>query len=174
MEKWLPLQYNDGNFGEFYEVSSHGRLRNANTKKIRKLSSHNRGYVSCYVHIGSSYKTKHILLHRAVACTFIPNQNNLPQVNHIDGDKTNNHMSNLEWVTVEENREHAINTGLMGVSVRGIHKITGDIVEFKTVSEAAKFLGRKYPSDIGKVVNQKKHRKTCCGYYWERINEQVL
>ena len=169
MEKWLPLQYNGENFGEFYEVSSHGRLRNTKTGKIRKLNlSH--GYARCIGHFGNRGNFKEIKLHRAVACTFIPNPNNLPQVNHIDGDKTNNNISNLEWITAEENNEHAINTGLQrAVSVRGIHTITGEIVEFKTISAATRFLGCRDRTSIRNIINNRNNRKTSGGYYWERI-----
>lgn len=176
MEKWLPLQYNGENLGEFYEVSSHGRLRNTKTKEIKKLSltkpygHRGYGYIRCTGYFGGKQTKKVLFLHRAVACTFIPNPNNLPQVNHIDGDKTNNNISNLEWVTDKENKRHAIETGLQqGVSVRGIHTITGEIVEFRTITDAAMFLGHKSGTNIGSIIHNRLNRKTAGGYYWERI-----
>lgn len=53
-------------------------------------------------------------VHRAVALAFIPNIDNKTDVNHIDGDKYNNHLENLEWVTRKENMRHAFSNGLVG------------------------------------------------------------
>ena len=78
---------------------------------IRKLKTTNSGYLE----IGISCFGKMIWyrLHRLVAQYYIENKENKPFVNHIDGNKQNNHVNNLEWVTHRENMDHAISTGLI-------------------------------------------------------------
>lgn len=61
-------------------------------------------------------EAKTLLVHRLVAITYIPNPDNLPQVNHKDGNKLNNNVDNLEWVTAGDNQRHAYDTGLKSVS----------------------------------------------------------
>lgn len=80
-----------------------------NPKLVKKTASLNkkRGYL--YVRTSN----KNLQVHRLVASAFLPNPDNKPEVNHKDGKKTNNHVSNLEWVTTSENAQHAIKNGLI-------------------------------------------------------------
>ena len=75
-------------------------------KRELSYTLNNRGYLSVVV------RRKTHMLHRLVAQAFIPNPENKPFVNHIDGDKTNNAVNNLEWCTAAENNLHARETGL--------------------------------------------------------------
>ena len=119
-EMWKNIDGYDGS----YQVSNHGRVRSVDreifiergsskymaTYEGRILSvSENTRYPN--VGIGYNGETKTILVHRLVAEAFIPNPENKPYVNHIDGDTHNNHVSNLEWVTQSENINHAIKIG---------------------------------------------------------------
>lgn len=92
-----------------YEVSSFGNIRNAVTKKVLKTQDKH-GYRRLNLTING--KSKNISVHREVAKAFIPNPENKPQVNHKDGVHNNNHVENLEWVTANENLQHAIDNNL--------------------------------------------------------------
>lgn len=84
-----------------YSISSEGLVRNDVSGKILTPDLHHRGYFRT-----SAKGVKPRFIHRLVALAFIPNPNNLPQVNHIDGNKQNNNVSNLEWCTNRENSYH--------------------------------------------------------------------
>ena len=103
---------------EFYQVSNLGRVKRMANIVIKKnghsyrCKSHilkpkieSNGYVR--LHLAKTDKTKFLLLHRLVAEAFIDNPENKPQINHKDGDKANNSISNLEWCTGSENMIHA-------------------------------------------------------------------
>lgn len=120
MELWKPIL----DF-ERYEVSSLGRIRNIETG--RDIKSRNReGYRA--VGLSKDGKKKSFNIHRLVAQAFIPNPNNSPAVNHIDGNRANNHVSNLEWCSIKENNYHTF-TNLYSKFLVIIDKETGEIVE---------------------------------------------
>ena len=93
-------------------VSEDGTIASLKTGKVFKQSDNEFGYMNVSVPSGEKGKTVKRKVHRLVAQTYIPNPENKREVNHIDGDKTNNHVSNLEWVTSKENKTHAWKSGL--------------------------------------------------------------
>lgn len=88
-----------------YSVSNTGRVKNNRTGYVLKPLMI-RSYYSVRLYRQNECKWKRV--HRLVAGAFISNPNSKPEVNHIDGDKTNNCVENLEWVTTSENQLHAI------------------------------------------------------------------
>lgn len=92
-----------------YQVSNLGRVKNKNGALMKTNPSRD-GYVRIQLRKNGEYKSKYV--HRLVALAFLENPYGLPEVNHIDGDKTNNRADNLEWVTRTENHVHAVKLGL--------------------------------------------------------------
>ena len=93
-----------------YSISSEGRVRNDETNKMKSMDATSDGYHK--VDLYSNGKRTSVRVHRLVAEAFIPNPNKLPQINHIDGNKENNNVKNLEWVNNSQNMIHAYRTGL--------------------------------------------------------------
>lgn len=87
-----------------YEVSTYGRVRKADGHEPIAAETHCKGYLRVNLFLGG--KRYHRKVHRLVAEAFLKNPFEKSQVNHIDGNKQNNCMWNLEWVTDEENKEH--------------------------------------------------------------------
>lgn len=94
-----------------YLVTIQGNVYNSETMHKLVPATMPNGYQKVLIYYKPG-KRKQVSVHRLVAKAFIPNPDNLPQVNHIDGDKKNNNVDNLEWVTGSENIQHAFDTGL--------------------------------------------------------------
>jgi NUMOD4 motif/HNH endonuclease len=115
-EEWAELEVKRNKTRYF--VSNYGRIKSINTHSVNppnketilKQKINRGGY--CYITI-YGLKKKSYRIHRLVALSFIPNPLNKTSVNHKDGVKINNHVSNLEWVTTKENNEHAKIIGLL-------------------------------------------------------------
>lgn len=145
-----------------YEISDFGNVRNRMTGRSVKTRVVKRfGYVLVNLQVGCKGKRKQktFRVHRLVAKAFLANQNNLPQVDHIDGNKKNNCAWNLEWVTESENTKRAFNNGLATMSSEEHMQamtaktkkacIIVDVLEskkyfFSTRKEASTFFGKSY------------------------------
>ena len=93
-----------------YEVSNTGKVRSLKTNKILKLNKNKSGYIYACLCVNGVKKL--VRVHREIAKSFIPNPNNLKEVNHIDGNKLNNNLENLEWCTREHNIKESFKLNL--------------------------------------------------------------
>ena len=93
-----------------YEINSEGIVRRISTKRIKKSFKRPDGYIGIQLYI-TKEKVKNYQLHRLIANAFIPNPDNKLYVNHIDSNRENNSLNNLEWVTFEENVKHGYKSG---------------------------------------------------------------
>ena len=97
-----------------YEVSNLGRIRNFKTHRILKLGEDKCGYL--HASLSKDGKSKTLKVHRLVAIMFLNNDKNFSQVNHKDGNKKNNNLSNLEWIDRSNNLKHAYKNGLKKIN----------------------------------------------------------
>ncbi len=186
-EEWKSAPGYEG----YYEVSNLGNLRSVTADLLStfQIKPDKRGQGGA-VYVGKrgypvanlrkNGTVKSIKVHRLVAKAFIPNPNNLPYVNHKDGDKTNNQDSNLEWVSAAENVQHAFNVlGFKGSAYgtkggtcsKKVDQFTSDGIYLKTyasATEAATIMGVT-TSAISNCVRGKS--KSCAGYIWKTTSQ---
>lgn len=165
-ENWVEVQGTD----HLYEVSDRGRVRRVGSGSCLKQHEQNRGYKQVIISVHG--KTRLLLVHRLVAMAFLPNPDNLPQVNHLDECKTNNDAANLEWCTAKQNICHG--TGIersrksrsMGVMQYIGDDITAEVAYYPSANEAARQTGIPQ-GNISRVCRGE--GLTAGGYQWMYI-----
>lgn len=181
MEIWKDIKGYEG----LYQVSNYGNFKSLQRKvaynhsytndrmfRIKKEKIMKPGISRGYrcVNLSSNNKSKTHRCCRIVAETFIPNKENKPQINHINGIKTDDKVENLEWVTNSENMIHAVKTGLLKIkygkdrdnSRKVKCLITGKV--FDTIKDAAKELNVS-PSHLSRVLR---------GVYSNKLNLKLI
>lgn len=168
MEEWRDIKGYEG----CYQVSSLGRVKSLERpiyradggfhrmQSERVLADRVNTYGYHLVLLSDKGKTRTKCIHRLVAEAFITNDEGKPQVNHIDGDKANNTVENLEWCTGQENVLHA--RDVLGRQISGRRKLTDDDVrDIRESSEPYRSLARRYGvclDTIGGVKQRRTHR----------------
>jgi len=170
MEIWKKINFENLNFSNDYEISSFGNIRNFKTKRILKINNKKDGYSNI------TLNGKTFVLHRLVAIAFIDNPNNKPTVNHIDKNKHNNKLDNLEWATYSEQSLHSKNEVFN--HNRSIWKIDMEtnekIKKYNTIKEAG--------LEINGKENSFKNISSCAlgktniayGFKWEYENQDNI
>lgn len=169
-EIWKDIAGYEG----LYQISNLGRVKSLErvviyktgrkqrySEKVLKVRCNKCGY--SYIKLWKNSKHKTLTIHRLVAEAFILNKYNKPQVNHIDGNKTNNCTSNLEWTTGSENIKHAIDNGLIeikcGESSTSSRLTEKDVLEIRESNDLHRILAIKYGvtrQTIGDIKNRRR------------------
>jgi hypothetical protein len=156
---WKPIKGYEG----LYEINEKGIVRSLNRAHFQKIKSDridHGGYRT--IRLNKKSKTATAFVHRLIAEAFISNPKNKGFVNHIDGNKLNNEIENLEWVTHSENMLHAYRTGLCKPNCKKvIDTCNGN--EFHSAKEAAEFYDISY-GNCRNMLNGNRRNTTCLQY----------
>ena len=161
-EIWRDIKGFEGK----YMVSNLGRAkslnyRNTGKEKIMKPQDNGKGYL--FVQLCKDGKVKNCRINRLVAQAFLPNTNNLPEVNHKDENPKNNCVDNLEWCTRQYNVDYSLSKAVIGID-----KVSGLILEFPSTMEASRQTGIDH-----RRINDclKGRQKSAKGFYWFYASE---
>ena len=172
-ERWRPIE----GYEDSYIVSDHGRVRSLDRKNKRgwrlkgktlKLTTQTGGYLKCLLYRDGV--RCQVLVHRLVASAFLPlGRDDQTQINHKDGNKRNNVLSNLEWVSARENVQHACGAGLIARGdAHGMSKLTAE--QAKDVYQLA-WEGTLTQREIGEMMGVSQPTVSCVkqGRVWSHV-----
>lgn len=172
-EIWKDIPNYEGK----YQISNLGNIRHFGKTKLIKQQINKDDYSIVSLRNGKTKKTYRV--HRLVAKAFIPNPENKPQINHIDGNKRNNCVINLEWVNASENIRHAHKIGIynqkqhsmaMNKYKKKVAKIkNGKIVELYESLSLASQLNNVSKQCIHNAIKNPNY--TCVGFEWKYLGE---
>lgn len=150
-----------------YDVSEYGVVTRRRDGRVIKHQINHKGYHVVFLRSGM---VKNMRVSRLVALKYIPNPMGYDEVNHKDGNKDNNHVSNLEWCTGEENREHAKKTGLMqyGENHRCARLKEVDVVDIRRRIGAGESFKKVWGSYSDRIAWWG-FREICRGNTWQSV-----
>lgn len=146
---WIPIK----NYEDLYEISNTGEVKSIRSGNLLKQSTTTTGYKK--VELYRNRRKRSMKVHRLVAIAFLPNEENKPIVNHIDGVPTNNNINNLEWCDQKYNMQHAYDTGLISSNLHAYK--TELIKEYSESDISLRGLAKKYkvsPKSLSKLLNR--------------------
>ena len=166
MEIWRDIEGYEG----LYQVSNKGRVKSLKCGKERILRPGIDGYGYCFIILYNDSVRKTFKLHRLVAQAFIPNLYNKPQVNHLDENKKNNCVDNLEWATAKENINYGTRNERASRKILQYSKSGEFIREWQGALEVERVLGIDN-SHINACCRGK--RKSAGGFIWKYKEERT-
>ena len=142
------------NYEGLYAITSCGKVWSYKRKRFLKPIANEKGYL--IVNLCKDGKVKKYMIHRLVAEAYIPNPNNLPQVDHIDENKTHNYLNNLQWITNRDNSRKSNNKPILQYELDG---------NFVREWECAYDVGKVAVKSINHCL--KGRTKSAYGYIWK-------
>lgn len=152
------------NYEGLYAITEDGKVWGYKTQKFLKPRINKNGYF--WVTLSKNNKMKNWRIHRLVAEAYIPNPNNYPHVNHLDEDKSNNTINNLQWCTAKQNLNHGTRNNRISESL----KKSVYCVELDKIYESLMQCAQELNISISGICECcRGTRKTAGGYHWQYI-----
>jgi hypothetical protein len=158
-----------------YLASSLGNIKHIETNKLRTLKANNGGYITIGINNNDNIR-KQVKVHRLIADTFLDNVENKETVNHINHNKLDNRVKNLEWATTKEQNNHKSHNQINSNNSKKVlqYDLDGNFIkEYNSIKEIGRIFN-KNPGDISKICNNLKGFKTFEGYTWKFKDEDNI